>query len=200
MGVRINSMIKTLKAQLYPYRPLVYWHKAGPMNISDKTRHHYQLMEQHLMKLEFHTVFELGIGEGHFAKELLDKREIKKYDSCDITPCRQVVARRRLAEYPQFSTSLSPFQTLELGHKYDLVLAMQCLMHIPAREIKGVVGKMIDQSNRYVVNMDYWSPVTKQLSPHCFLHDYEGLYERFGWKASRMELPFRQSIFMAVAP
>ena len=187
-----------IRRHLHPYRPESYWGDAGRIHVTDMVQEHRTLLLRRLERLEFKTVFEIGVGEADIARELLTRNIIERYDSCDLTPTRQTVARRLTKHYPQFATVLGSFQTVPVQLRYDLMLATECLMHIRPREIRAVMQKMTGHANKYCVNMDYWERDPVSLGTQTFLHDYEALYGQFGWSATRIPLPHRQAIFVAV--
>ena len=187
-------MLKNLVYRiLHPYRPAAYWHNIGPEELTERLSTNRDLTIQQLKKLQFHTVFEIGIGEGHVTEAVLNECKISKYDACDMSPVRQHEAAGRLAQYPQFTSVLEPFQTIRLNHQYDMILALQCLMHIPPRDMKSIIAKMIRHAKKYVVNVDYYNETKERLAPHCFGHDYGELYGRHGWQTTKINLLYRRN-------
>ena len=77
----------------------------------------------------------------------------------------------------RLSFVLSDVQSLELDERYDLVLAAEVLLHILPSEIKNVISKLVNLSNRHVINVDYYQENMTQLAPHNFLHQYEKIYK-----------------------
>src|SRR5205823_4468691 len=73
---------------------------------------------------------------------------------------------------------VSDTQSLKVDKKFDLVIASEVLLHILPAEINEVVNKLINISNKHVVNIDWYEEQTpKRVAPHNFIHNYEQIYK-----------------------
>ena len=61
---------------------------------------------------------------------------------------------------------ISDIQFLQVDKKFDLVIAAEVLLHILPSEINEVVSKLVNISNKHVVNIDWYE---QQTSRACFL-------------------------------
>ena len=86
-------------------------------------------------------------------------------------------------------TSLVDFATDE---SYDLVLAVEFLMHVPPDEVADAVNTMRSLANRHIVTCDWTEPIKKPAAPHNWRHDYEAL---FGESIVRRETVGRQTVY-----
>ena len=148
--------------------------------------------------LPFDSVYELGVGEGRIAEPILETRDCTRYDSCDLSPIRRDTVTERLREkYPHFNCKMESFQSAEIQHQYDMMLAVECLMHVKPDELGGVMRKMVKHARKYCVNVDYWEPTpAADMAPHNFAHDYESAYRSLGLVCRRIELPYKQAMFV----
>ena len=169
--------------------------------MTDRLSEQAENIMRHIAELDFRSVFEMGVGEGRIAEPILRTKMIDCYDSCDMTPDRHDVLIRKLADYAQFNTELVSFQQIQVRRKYDLVLAVECLMHVIPRELPGVMRKMADCASKYIVNVDAAESAAagSKWAKHNFPHDYEGIYNSLGLSCTKIELPHQQVIFVADA-
>jgi len=79
---------------------------------------------------------------------------------------------------PDIKFIVSNIQSLQVNKKYDLVIASEVLLHVLPSEIKEVVNKLVNMSNKHVVNIDWYEEQTpKNVAPHNFIHNYEEIYK-----------------------
>lgn len=195
----VRRVRRGIRERLNPYNPAKYWRDAGPITPTPAYLEQARNILAILERLEFRSVYEVGVGEGRIAAAVLESRSVDEYNGCDMTPCRTERAIARLGSHREFSVECTPFQRAALG-TYDLVLAVSCLMHVKPNELEPVMRKMRDHSLKYVVNVDYWEPKRPPyLAPHNFLHHYGEVYESLGMECERVALPHGQSCFVATA-
>jgi hypothetical protein len=73
---------------------------------------------------------------------------------------------------------ISDVNSLQVNKKYDLVIASEVLLHISPSEINEVLNKLINMSNKHVVNIDWYEEhAPKKVAPHNFIHNYEAMYK-----------------------
>lgn len=134
---------------------------------------------------EIKTVLEIGCGFGRITKMILSNHPyVQKYTAIDLSPdqirnaehyVRTGIDAKEINDI-ELSFVLSDVQSLELDERYDLVFAAEVLMHILPSEIKNVISKLVNLSNRHVIDIDYYQENMTQLAPHNFLHQYEKIY------------------------
>jgi 2-polyprenyl-3-methyl-5-hydroxy-6-metoxy-1,4-benzoquinol methylase len=137
--------------------------------------------------IKFASVLDVGCGFGRIG-ELLRERDID-YTGIDVSPEMIKAANKRLPDGHFTVTTLADFITDEA---YDLVLAVEFLMHVPPNEVADAVNTMRSLANRHVVTVDWTEPIAKQAAPHNWRHDYEQL---FGDSIVRREKVGRQTIY-----
>ena len=147
------------------YNPEKYWKNAGEVQKDESLKKQGVSIVEHILSLEFDTVFELGVGEGRITEPILKNKKISLYDSIDYTPTRIDIIKEKLKSYPQFTVTYGNFQSVNIKKKYDLVLASEVLMHITPKDIKNVIEKMLQISSKYVISIDwlFW------YFPYCIL-------------------------------
>jgi len=125
-----------------------------------------------LEKLDFESVFEVGCGWGRITKLIQDNFNVKTYHACDVSPNRTKLVKLE-------SVINEPFQSIKFDRKYDLVIAVEVLMHIPPIEIKSFIEKMYDISDKHIVTLDYY-PKGESFTlfdPFNFIHEYPELFK-----------------------
>ena len=181
------------------YEPKHYWDKlSGPVIMSDALVEQQETIMSHLDKLDFNTVYEIGVGEGRITEPILKTKDILKYDGSDLAPERIIKVKENLAKYKQFDVRYGQFQDFLIKDKYELVLASEVLMHIKPEELEKVMKKMVDISSKYIVNIDYHEEHEPEgLANHNFLHDYDSIYKKLGLEYEKIITKHKQAIFIA---
>jgi len=189
---------RIFKQDASSYKPKDYWSKAGRVPDNEILKIQGKTIVEHLLKIDFKSVFELGPGEGRITKPILENKDIEYYDAVDYTPLRIEIIREKLKNYLNFNVQYGNFQEIDIDKKYDLVLASEVLMHIKPNDLKDVMKKMVNISNKYIINIDYWeSNNSIKLANHNFIHDYGKIYDELGVKYTKIDLDYKQSIFIA---
>ena len=172
------------------FDPTKYWSKQGHIVLDSDLREQREIIMKHVSKLEFNSVFEVGVGEARLTEPILRSKKIERYDGCDINPTRLNVTKDKLKDFDQFNCELKEFELVDKKDKnYDLVMAIEVLMHIPPSDIKNTIEKMIKYSKKYVINAD--ATIYNKLpyiSNHCFVHDFEKIYSSLGYNAQCIKL------------
>lgn len=158
--------------------------------VCDTSSNDFRIQEEYLLNLlkdiNFESVFEIGCGWGRITKLILDNFKTKTYHACDISPDR--------AKLVGIDVITKPFQEIEFNQKYDLVIAVEVLMHIPPEEIKQVIDKIYMISKKHIVTLDYFPKGQRvtNLAPFNFIHEYK---ELFTGKVNHKYINSGQSIF-----
>ena len=169
-----------------------YWRERGQtMETTYKTSDAHLAQQTALLKvlgpIKFKSVLDVGCGFGRIG-ELLADRDID-YTGIDVSEPMVKAARKRIPKGHFAVTSLVDFATDE---SYDLVLAVEFLMHVPPDEVADAVNTMRSLANRHIVTCDWTEAIKKPAAPHNWLHDYEAL---FGDSIVRRETVGRQTVY-----
>lgn len=158
------------------YDPVVYWRKRGPTyeqrlapGLQDEQE---RVLLPILAALDFRSVLDVGCGYGRLAEKLAAIRPEMAYTGIDVSPdlLGRAKARHPAGEY--IESSIADFST---RRKWDLVLCVQVLMHIPPSDVQAVTDKLLRASRRYVVTCDWTKPRERKVGASSFLHDYRAL-------------------------
>ena len=163
------------------YDYATYWLNEGKKPVEIKPWFSDQVKNLHsvLDDLKFESVLEIGCGEGRITKMMLENYRIKEYDAVDISSHRIEKARNNLKKYPWVKFTQTSFQNFISDKKYDLVIAVEVLMHVPDDEIEFFVNDMVKRSKKYVVNLDYFPQQGfewPEMKDQNFQHDYSEKY------------------------
>ena len=168
-----------------------YWRERGQTMESGYKASDAHLAQQTVLlkvlgPIKFKSVLDVGCGFGRIG-ELLADRDVD-YTGIDVSPQMIAAAKKRLPGGRFAVTSLDEFE----GDTYDLVLAVEFLMHVPPDEVADAVNTMRSLANRHIVTCDWTEAIKKPAAPHNWLHDYEAL---FGDSIVRREVVGRQTVY-----
>jgi SAM-dependent methyltransferase len=203
------------------YIPKEYWLEQGKVYREQfKYNSKFKLQEKMLMDYlktisPFSTVLEVGCGFGRITKLLwYNFTEIKEYVAIDLSPHQIENAKKYIGKTTTNNRKLkfivSDIQSLKLDNKYDLVIAPEVLLHILPSEIKEVISKLVNWSDKHVVNIDWYEESTpSKVAPHNFIHEYERIYRDLPAVSQVVRIPIvrkgllskldtKQSIFHAM--
>jgi SAM-dependent methyltransferase len=169
-----------------------YWLNRGKYYSNEFKRHNFfkrrlfskqeKILLRTLKTIEFESVLEIGCGFGRITKLILDNfAGVRKYKGIDMSPeqiknCERLVAGREKVEL-----SVGTVQELEEDdNSYDMVIAVEVLMHIPFSEIALALSRMKAIASKYIVNLDWYRPIPVESLGYCFAHDYGSIYESLG--------------------
>jgi SAM-dependent methyltransferase len=177
------------------------------------------MLSEYLRNLspKFKNVLEVGCGFGRITKLVISNHpDIQKYTAIDLSPdqinnaeqyVRSGIGNRRIKDI-ELTFVVSDIMSLDLDGKFDLVLAAEVLLHIIPSQIKEAMTKLVDLSNRDIINVDYYQEKITRLAPHNFLHQYEKIYHEIPTirevrripikKAGLFGVDTKQSLFHAV--
>ena len=174
-------------------------------NKSNRTKLRYWMQEQQLIQVlkkleDIETILEVGCGYGRITKilqQIFPQAQITAIDISmhQLRQARKVLKKIRFNEISLFH--LPPMPT------YDLVIAIEVLMHIHPDKIAEAINILTQKSNQYILNLDWYDPHGTEESDFCYTHSYNQLYlENRFCKVSTYDLsaPFigtKQRIFQA---
>lgn len=196
------------------YNPTEYWIQQG-RTYKDKFNYNKEFRLQEKMLLtylnsispKFRSVLEVGCGFGRITKLIISNHpDIQRYLAVDLSPdqimnAEQYVksgADKNKASSSGLSFTVSDINSLDLSDKYDLVLAVEVLLHILPSEIKGVMTKLVNLSNRHIINLDYYQEKMTTLAPHNFLHQYRNIYEEIPSVAEVKRIPIKKTGILGI--
>jgi len=168
-----------------------FWLNRGKEYISEFQRHsffarrYFKQQEKALIKVlrsfSFENVLEVGCGFGRITKLILDEFHVRKLKGIDLSP-RQIENARKYVNNGEVELLVGRVQDLDIpDDSYDLVIAVEVLMHIPFKEIETAMAELVRVSRKHIVNLDWYRPKSgTQLGGYCFAHDYSSLYEKLG--------------------
>jgi SAM-dependent methyltransferase len=169
------------------YDPIHYWRTRGETYEAKFNAPVYAAQEAALRgvlaALQFGSVLDVGCGFGRIGALVLDVNHVAEYTGLDLSPTMLASARGRIAGTFVEST-LAEFES---SRKWDLVIAVEFLMHVPPVDIEAAVRKLLRLSARHVVTLDWTVPLTGRtpIGAHNFRHDYAALLGDAGFGRTR---------------
>lgn len=158
------------------YDPQAYWQLAGKTYEHDASlveyEHQERVLTEVLNEIAFESVLEVGCGFGRVGA-LMNKMFPVQYTGVDISAHQIAAANKRI---PEGTFWQGMFQDFPETETYDLVIAVEVLMHIPPEDIGQVIEKMHRLSNRYVLSCDSDEVGATNYHWFNFPHDYRALY------------------------
>ena len=147
-------------------------------NKSNRTKLRYWMQEQQLKKVlrkikGVESILEIGCGYGRITKILKQTFPQAQITAIDISihqlrQARKVLKEIRFNEMSLFHLPLIP--------TYDLVIAIEVLMHIHPDKIAEAINILTQKSNQYILNLDWYDPHRAGESDFCYKHSYNQLY------------------------
>lgn len=164
------------------YDPESYWQERGVTYQRDFPHSKmFAAQEQALLAViekrfpvEPWRILEVGCGFGRIGKLVMERYPHASYTGVDISSAQIENARKYLP--PHADLAVSSIQDLDetLGNlTYDLVLAVEVLMHVPPQDLVMSAAKIRNRGP--LITVDWTEPVAKSTNKHNFRHDYERL-------------------------
>ena len=156
-----------------------------------------------LNQQSFESVLEFGCGFGRISKLLLENFPIKKYHGFDISPDQIENTRKLCSKFTNAEFEISKINEFKSPDKFDLVIGVEVLMHIPPNEIQNTILKLVGLSNHHFINLDWFPseiPNSNNLEPHNFIHPYHQIYESnpLVQNVKKYQISDLQAIFHAI--
>jgi len=196
------------------YNPQTYW--TGEVGKTYRERFVYgaeyiaqeQRLIEFLKTLEFRSVLEVGCGFGRITKLMLEHfPQIKTYDAADISQDQIAQACLYVAD-PRvtfYTSALTNMLYIASRRKYDLVLAVEVLMHVLPEDLQDNVLALSRMCRKHLVTVDWQQRSAEQqeqeTDPINFSHDYATLYHQLFLDFREIQIPqSKQSIFHVELP
>lgn len=167
----------------YDYR--TFWLEEGRKETPDTSGELFRAHEHELLvllrRLRPVTVLELGCGWGRIARLILENvPSVELYTGFDLSPERVAIARKTgfqrrarfgVGDLLQLDVHIDP------RTRFDLVLAVEVLMHIPPARLLDAVDVMVRHSKKHLVSVDWWEARPRpDAAAHNFIHPYLEVY------------------------
>lgn len=118
------------------------------------------------------SILEIGAGWGRIANLLRNNGYDGTYTAMDLS-----YERLKQIQDKSIGRIVADFMDYPLDTNYDLILAIEILMHIPPDIIDKFVTKM-KRHCKTIISLDYDPKMERDivLADHNFLHDYDKLF------------------------
>lgn len=175
------------------YIPSEYWFERGKKYRDEYRPNKYAELQENILldylknipiSSSFSTILEVGCGFGRIAKLLLSNfPNILEYIAIDLSPHQTENAKEfvkpviDIKEHNPLKFIVSDIQSFQNEKKYDLIISSEVLLHVLPSEIEKIMNKIVDMSNKHIINIDWYEGKTpKNAAPHNFIHQYETIY------------------------
>jgi trans-aconitate methyltransferase len=181
------------------FDPATFWRAAGrnPHHREHESRFQhtlaYAVQEERLLAylatLTFASVLEAGAGWGRITRLVRERWPNGPYLAFDPSPERIASLRRHV---PNVEALVASIGTPAVSERYDLVLCVETLMHIPPDQIVAAIAWLRERARGALVTLDWSEPIKAETREWNWRHDYEALGLR------RVETIGAQAIFTSV--
>jgi SAM-dependent methyltransferase len=181
------------------YDPTKYWTERGKSYFSrDFDTKEYKLQEKLLVKvlkaLSFKSVLEAGCGFGRITKLMLQNfHSIDGYEAFDLSQDQIDNAKKYIQDTNRVNFFVSDIISIPGNNKYDLVLAVEVLLHVRPNELKNAIIKLLSVTNSYLVHVDWQEDKLRSGASHNFMHDYDNIYLELGMKYEKIAVREKRS-------
>ena len=183
------------------YDPTKYWTERGKSYFSrDFNTKEYKLQEELLVKvlksLSFTSILEAGCGFGRITKLMLQNfHNIDEYEAFDLSPDQIDNAKKYIQDTNRDRVDffVSDIISIPGKNKYDLVLAVEVLLHVRPSELKNTIIKLLSVANSYLVHVDWQEDKLRNGASHNFMHDYDKIYLELGMKYKKIAVREKRS-------
>lgn len=184
------------------YKPLDYWSKRGKKYKDDFIHNEFFKIQEntlldHLKTIQFESVLEFGCGFGRITDLILKNFEIRQYKAFDLSQ-DQINNAKKLCNNYNVEFEVSTIEDYVDTKKYDLVIGVEILMHVPPEMIISAIENLSKFSNKHMINIDFYEDISiTKLAKHNFLHQYGSIYNQLEniQKVNRIKINDKQSLF-----
>ena len=158
------------------FDPIAYWQHRGEQY---ESRFHgsdqYAAQELRIAalaeSLRPSSVLEVGCGFGRITQII--SPHVGRYVAIDVSQHQIAAAEAKTVNVEYHQVALQDFRSDE---SFDLVLAVEVLMHIPPTQIVDAINRLCGLSSRYVLICDWAFPIERHVAEHNWLHPYADLF------------------------
>ena len=169
------------------YDPVKFWDKRGRTPMGENPKRygwHKKYFVPYLRKIDFDSVLEVGCGDGRVTQYLLDNCKFSQYVGIDMSIHRIRMIQENITDWKGITSAFiaNQYQDSIIKKRFDLVLAVETLLHIKPKDIEKFCNHMISNAKKHIIHMDY-IPVNKsyeypELEYYNFKHDYLAIWKR----------------------
>lgn len=177
------------------YDPVSYWtergkhYKRGLMAYMDQ-EDEFGLVLHGLSMVE--TVLEVGCGFGRMTRHIASRFPHANITAADISQEQLLRALHRVRNVAFWEKDYR-----DIHDHYDLVVAVEVLMHQPPDRIWADVEHLLSLSSRYFVHIDWYDKAATKREPHCFMYNFANYYREHGYACRVVDLPdIKQRIYV----
>lgn len=152
------------------YDPRDYWTNAPAMKVKPAHEAQATALMDAIGRKQVSSILEVGVGFGRIGKLLTDKWPSATYTGIDISIDRIGEARTALPEHA--TLEVADVLDFDTDDSFDLVVAVEVLMHVRPDDIEQVVERLQLWSHRHIYTVDWDTDIGKPAAAHNFLHDY----------------------------
>jgi len=138
-----------------------------------------------LQEIQPQSILEVGAGTGWVYDRLVTVGLAKRLVMCDFVESLRRNCFHRIGVLPDlWDGRVLPYADAS----YEMVLSYNVLLHVPPADIENFFAEQLRVAARWIFAATLFSH-TGALATHCFVHDYEALFNQFGlvvekeWKA-----------------
>ncbi len=167
------------------YNPESYWHERGANYIAPgeeaeqpEVDNLKELVMDNIMYLV--NILEVGSGYGRIYKELYPPLHLKATDftMCDFVQPMRYRCLRNTGFLPDYwDGNELPYN----DNEFDFVISFSVMLHVEPDKIEQVLKEHVRVSKRHIFIATYCGGLDR-LAPHCFEHDYKGLFKKLNLK------------------
>jgi SAM-dependent methyltransferase len=157
---------------------------------TEERRLQEQAVRRVLGGLEYGSVLDVGCGFGRYAPLVGGT----SYTGIDLSADMLRSAREKR---PDGRFVRVPLDAFAPSHQYDLVLAIEVLMHLSPKDVADAIAKLRRLARHNLVTVDWSKPLpSAEQQSHNWVHDYRTLYG----EALIREVPVAYQSLYHVAP
>ena len=190
LGLGIYSKLRN-KLYRYNSNPEKFWKNYGKNMFKEYSKPGYleshKVQEKKLVQylkdnVDFENVFEFGCGFGRITKLILDNFSVKKYVALDVSEDNIQHAKKACTNHSNVEFMTGSINDVVLDKKFDLVIGVAVLMHVPFKKIETTIKKLTSLSRKHIINIDLYEveKISTARSFYVFVHDYQKLYKDCG--------------------
>lgn len=167
------------------YDPEKYWHERGANYVApgeDAEAPEVQNLQEIIAGKLLHitNVLEIGSGYGRIYNQLHPplNNEATKFTMCDFVESMRYKCLRNTDILPDYwDGNELPYN----DNEFDLVISFSVLLHVPQDNIEQILREHARVCSKHIFIATYAGGLDR-LAPHCFEHDYQGLFEKMNLK------------------